>query len=194
MKGKVLLVNITVISCSLHPQSRSFVLAQQTVAELKTFGVEAPLYDLRRQELGMCDAVTTHKTPVAGEMIEAIRQADTVLLAMPVYNYDVNTAAKNLLEIGMRAWNHKLVGFLCAAGGQRSYMSVMPFANSLMLDFRCIIIPRFVYATGSDFADDRQPTMSLASTEIQERIQELAGNATRLTEALSTVTFVSTTP
>lgn len=189
MKGEVLPVNITVISCSLHPQSRSYVLAQQAVTALKELGVEAPLYDLRNQELGMCDAVTTHKTSVAEEMINTIRQADSVLLAMPVYNYDVNTAAKNLLEIGMRAWNHKLVGFLCAAGGQRSYMSVMPFANSLMLDFRCIIIPRFVYATGGDFGDDRQPTMHVASTEITERIQELATNTVRLTNALSTVTF-----
>ncbi|HRW06891.1 MAG TPA: NAD(P)H-dependent oxidoreductase [Caldilineaceae bacterium] len=182
-------MNVTVISCSLHPQSRSYVLAQQTVAHLQELGAEAPLYDLRRHELGMCDATTTHKTPVAEELIEAIRRADSVLLAMPVYNYDVNTAAKNLLEIGMRAWNHKLVGFLCAAGGQRSYMSVMPFANSLMLDFRCIIIPRFVYATSSDFGDDRQPTMYVASTEIQGRIKELATNSVRLAEALSTVTF-----
>lgn len=188
-KGSSPLVNITVISCSLHPQSRSYVLAQQAVANFKELGIEALLYDLRQHELGMCDATTTHKTPVAEEIIAAIRQADSVLLAMPVYNYDVNAAAKNLLEIGMRAWNHKLVGFLCAAGGQRSYMSVMPFANSLMLDFRCIIIPRFVYAVGADFGDDRQPTMHIASPEIQERIKELATNTARLTKALAGVTF-----
>jgi FMN reductase len=182
-------VNITVISCSLHPQSRSYVLAQQAVAHFKELGIEAPLYDLRQHALGMCDAATTHQTPVAEEIIAAIRQADSVLLAMPVYNYDVNAAAKNLLEIGMRAWNHKLVGFLCAAGGQRSYMSVMGFANSMMLDFRCIIIPRFVYATGADFGDDRQPTMHIASPEIQARVQELATNTARLTKALVGVTF-----
>lgn len=155
MKGNFPPVNITVISCSLHPNSRSFVLAKDAVAHLQEIGVDAPLYDLRDHELGMCDATTTHKTPVAETIIQAIRDADGVLLAMPVYNYDTNAAAKNLLEIGMRAWNHKVVGFICAAGGQRSYMSVMPFANSLMLDFRCIIMPRFVYAVGSDFADDR---------------------------------------
>ncbi|MCB0063701.1 MAG: NAD(P)H-dependent oxidoreductase [Caldilineaceae bacterium] len=182
-------MNITVISCSLHPQSRSYVLAQQVVADLQELGVDAPLYDLRNQELGMCDAVTTHKTPVAEALIGAIREADSVLLTMPVYNYDVNTAAKNLLEIGMRAWNHKLVGFLCTAGGQRSYMSVMGFANSLMLDFRCIIIPRFVYATGADFGDDRQPSMHIASDEILGRVKELATNTVRLTEALASVTF-----
>lgn len=183
-------MNITVISCSLHPQSRSYVLAQDAVAHLKTLGADAPLYDLREHQLGMCDATTTHKTPVAEEIIGAIRAADGVLLAMPVYNYDVNTAAKNLLEIGMRAWNHKVVGFLCAAGGQRSYMSVMSFANSLMLDFRCIIIPRFVYAVGADFGDDRQPTMHVASAEIQQRLQDLTTNAVRMSEALAGVTLL----
>jgi FMN reductase len=156
---------------------------------LKELGANTHLYDLREHELGMCDATTTHKTPVAKTIIEAIAQADSVLLAMPVYNFDVNAAAKNLLEIGMRVWNHKLVGFLCAAGGQRSYMSVMPLANSLMLDFRCIIIPRFVYATGGDFGDDRLDTMYIASTEIQERIRELTTNTVRLTKALDGITF-----
>lgn len=152
-------------------------------------GVDAPLYDLRQTQLLMCDAVTAHKLPEAEELIHAIRQADTVLLAMPVYNYDVNAAAKNLLELGLRAWNHKIVGFLCAAGGQRSYMSVMSFANSLMLDFRCLIIPRFVYAVGSDFGDDRQPTMYIASSEIQSRVEELALNTVRMTKALAGVEF-----
>lgn len=182
-------MKIIVISCSLHPQSRSYVLARETVQHLKTLGVDAPLYDLRQAQLLMCDAVTAHKLPEAEELIHAIREADTVLLAMPVYNYDVNAAAKNLLELGLRAWNHKIVGFLCAAGGQRSYMSVMGFANSLMLDFRCLIIPRFVYAVGSDFGDDRQPTMYIASSEIQSRVEELALNTVRLTKALAGVEF-----
>lgn len=182
-------MNIIVISCSLHPYSRSYVLARQAVQHLQTLGVQAPLYDLRAHNLLMCDAVTAHKTPEAEPIITAIRTADTVLLAMPVYNYDVNAAAKNLLELGLKAWNHKVVGFLCAAGGQRSYMSVMGFANSLMLDFRCLIIPRFVYATGSDFGDDRQPTMHITSSEIQSRVEELAINTVRLTRALAGVEF-----
>jgi FMN reductase len=69
-------------------------------------------------------------------------------------------------------------------------MSVMSFANSLMLDFRCIIIPRFVYAVGADFGDDRQPTMHVASAEIQQRIQDLTTNAVRMSEALAGVALL----
>ena len=71
-----------------------------------------------------------------------------MIVAAPVYNYDVSASAKNMIELTGNAWEDKMVGFLCAAGGMSSYMSVMAYANSLMLDFRCVIIPRFVYATG----------------------------------------------
>ena len=177
-------MNIIVISCSLHPQSRSYVLAKQIVNDFENLGVTVTLYDLRDYPLDFCDATTAHKTPAAEQIITAIREASTVLMALPIYNYDVNSAAKNLLEIGLRAWNNKLVGFICAAGGRNSYMSVMGLANNLMLDFRCLIIPRFVYATGDDFGDDRQESMYIASTEIKDRLEELAETAVSLTNAL----------
>jgi FMN reductase len=42
-------------------------------------------------------------------------------------------------------------------------MSIMGLANSLMLDFRCLIIPRFVYAKGDDFSATKEPTADLAA-------------------------------
>jgi FMN reductase len=60
-----------------------------------------------------------------------------------------------------------------------SYMSVMAFANSLMLDFRSVIIPRFVYATGRAFEDEE-----LKDEKVGERIAELAAELIRFTGAL----------
>jgi FMN reductase len=96
-------------------------------------------------------------------------------MAAPVYNFYLSAAAKNLIELTGRAWTDKLVGFLCAAGGKSSYMSVMNVANSLMLDFRCLIIPRFVYADGASFQADR-----ITDSDLQRRIVELADTARRL--------------
>jgi FMN reductase len=56
-----------------------------------------------------------------------------------------------------------------------------------MLDYRCMIIPRFVYAVGDDFGDDRLETMYIANEEIQRRISELAQTTTNLTRALDGV-------
>jgi FMN reductase len=105
--------------------------------------------------------------------------ADGVIVAAPVYNYDVSASAKNMIELTGSAWKDKIVGFLCAAGGMSSYMSVMAYANSLMLDFRCVVIPRFVYATGDVFDDDK-----LLDPKIAQRIEQVARELIRFTEAL----------
>ena len=58
-------------------------------------------------------------------------------------------------------------------------MSVMAFANSLMLDFRSVIIPRFVYATGDAFDGD-----DLKDKKVRKRIEELADELIRFGQAL----------
>ena len=74
----------------------------------------------------------------------------------------------------------KIFGFLCAAGGRNSYMSIMSLANSLMLDFRCYVIPKFVYATKNDFEADE-----LVNPDIKIRIKELGSEIARVSNALS---------
>ena len=69
----------------------------------------------------------------------------------------------------------------CAAGGGGSYMSVMPFANSLMLDFRCLVVPRFVYTTGAAFDADLQ----LTDEKIRQRVDDLCAELVRVTGALA---------
>ena len=65
-----------------------------------------------------------------------MQAADAFVIAAPVYTYDLNAAAKNVLELAGGAMEGKTVGFVLAAGGFGSYMSAMGFANSLMLDSR----------------------------------------------------------
>jgi FMN reductase len=109
----------------------------------------------------------------------AIEAADGILVAAPVYNFDVAAAAKNMIELTGSAWEDKIVGFLCAAGGTASYMSVMAYANSLMLDFRCVIIPRFVFATSDAFDGEH-----ITDKEITKRIEQAANDLVRFTKAL----------
>ncbi len=173
-------VNILILACSLNPDSRSALLADAAAAALRDRLAEVEVVDLREVELPLCDGGSAYAAPAVGELAAKISAADAVLLAVPIYNYDVNAAAKNLIELTGRAWTNQVVGFLCAAGGKSSYMSVMPVANSLMLDFRCLILPRFVYATGDDFDGDalREP--------IQQRVDQLAEDTHRLALALQT--------
>lgn len=173
---------ILIISGSLNPGSKSYVLAGEVAQTIRATGARARLIDLRERPLPICDADEAYNHVAVKEIKQTIQQAATVLLAAPVYNFDVSAAVKNLIELTGSAWEEKIVGFLCAAGGRSSYMSPMSFASSLMLDFRCLIIPRFVYATGGDFESNR-----LVSSEVRERIQELATRAVDLTRAMAMI-------
>lgn len=140
-----------VVSCSLNPVSRSRVLAQAAFDVLRDRRIEAALLDLRETPLPLCDGDACYRLDEVRQASRAIRRADGILISTPIYNYDVNSVAKNLIELTGESWHDKVVGFLCAAGGRSSYMGVMSLANSLMLDFRCMILPRFVYATDEAF-------------------------------------------
>lgn len=168
-----------VISTSGNPDSNSRRMGRIALRHLEKAKAEAAWLDISELNLPLCDADACYTQPGSRKVSKAIEAADGILLATPVYNYDVAAAAKNLVELTGSAWEDKVVGFLCAAGGMSSYMSVMAFANSLMLDFRCVIIPRFVYATGRAFEGD-----DLKDKEVGERIEELAGELIKFTKAL----------
>lgn len=168
-----------VISSSLNPQSKSRVLAQDAMKSLKDMGVETQWLDLADYTLPLCDGHKTYDQPQVQEVKAFVHDAEGILLAAPIYNFDVNAAAKNLIELTGASWSNKVVGFLCAAGGQGSYMSIMSLASSLMLDFRCLVIPRFVYATGESFEE-----FTVSDPKIQDRIHELTQKLHRICHAL----------
>jgi FMN reductase len=168
-----------VVSTSGNPDSNSRRMGRLAFRHLERAKVDCTWLDISELDLPLCDADACYTKPGSQKVSKALKGADGILLATPVYNYDVSAAAKNLVELTGSAWEDKVVGFLCAAGGMNSYMSVMAFANSLMLDFRSVIIPRFVYATGRAFEGD-----DLKDKEVGERIAELADELVRFTEAL----------
>jgi NAD(P)H-dependent FMN reductase len=172
-------VSYLVLSASLRTGSRSRILAGAAHARLQALGVDADMLDLRDYELPFCDGDTCYEMPVVQELTRVVRDAEGVLFATPVYNFDASAAAKNLVELTGNAWRGKVVGFLCAAGGPSSYMAVMGLANSLMLDFRCVVLPRFVYAIDADFRGDE-----IESEPVHERLEEVTATLVRFAGAL----------
>ena len=170
-----------IVACSLNPESRSLVLAQHAEEALRQAGVTVDFMTLKNNPLPLCDGDSVYSRPEVISAAERVQKAEGILLSVPIYNYDANAAAKNLIELTGKSWENKAVGFLCAAGGQGSYMSIMSLANSLMLDFRCIVLPRFVYVTGESFEGD-----NLANPEIEQRIQKLADQLIKISRSLQT--------
>lgn len=172
-------MNQLVISCSLSPTSHSALLAERLVNELRRLEVDAEWVDLRTVPLPFCDGGAAYDDEHAHNLARKISRAAAVTLAVPVYNYDVGGAARNLIAMAGNAWNNKVVGLVGAAGGERSYMALMSVANSLMLDFRSVIVPRYVYASKQSFADGQ-----LRDPAVEERLANLAKDLRRFATAL----------
>ena len=141
---------------------------------------ELEFFDLQENPLPMCDGDECYDLPEVIDFRKKIDKANGIIMAIPIYNFNVSSGAKNIVELGGKKLYDKNFGFLCAAGGKNSYMSVMGLANSLMIDYRCYIIPKFVYALKKDFDE-----ISVTNTDIKERIKELGKEMIRITKALS---------
>lgn len=137
-------------------------------------------FDLQKNPLPMCDGDKCYDLPDVIDFRKKVENAKGIIMAIPIYNYNVSSGAKNIIELGGRMLYDKVFGFICAAGGKSSYMSVMSFASSLMIDYRCFIIPKFVYALKSDFNEKE-----ITNPDIKERIEELGNDLIRISEALS---------
>lgn len=167
-----------ILSCSLHPRSRSRLMARRLEECLE--GEDTALVDLAETPLPLCDGTRAYSDEAVQKLAGQVSGADGIIVASPIYNYDLSAAAKNVVELTGRAWTGKVVGLMCAAGGRGSYMSGMPFLNSLMLDFRTFVLPRFVYASGLAFGDG-----SIVDEDVNDRIEQLALELVRVTRALA---------
>jgi len=170
----------TVISTSLNPKSRSRVLALEAFRLLEEHGGTSGFIDLAEVALPLCDGGRCYGDPEVQRIKTELVRSDGILMACPIYNYDISASGKNLIELtGRDVWTDKVAGFLCAAGGKGSYMSLMGVIGSLMLDFHTTILPRFVYTTGADFEEGR-----LESPEVRERLGKVVDEFVRYTEKL----------
>jgi FMN reductase len=143
-------------------------------------GEEAELLALIDHEIPFCDGKTYVDHPTTQLFRDKVGAVQGIILATPVYNFDANSAAKNFIEITGQVWENKVVGFLLCLSGDKSYMSIMALANSLMLDFRCVIIPRFVYASSSAFSNG-----AVTDATVVDRIYELSDELVRFTTGLN---------
>jgi FMN reductase len=171
-----------VFSCSLNSRSRSRVLAHGALQRLEAAGVEAEFIDLQTLSLPFCDGWASYQHPTAIDLKRRVSECEGAIIAAPIYNFDVNAAAKNLIELTGDAWKEKVVAFLCAAGGQTSFTAVMGLANSMMLDFRSVIVPRFVYANEDDVMGEQ-----IVDAQIRERLDEVVMTLVRFARALNPV-------
>jgi FMN reductase len=155
-------------------------MAKHALGHLQKQGQKVTFLDLAQLPLPFCGHPEAGNDSNVSIADERVKGAQAMIFATPIYNYGINAVAKNFIELVGGGLEGKVVSFLCAAGGKASYMGIMAFANSLMLDFRCVIVPRFVYANGESFRDGQ-----LNDEATGQRVALLADETARFAAALS---------
>ena len=113
---------------------------------------------------------------------EKMRLVDTIIsgiFGMGVHCYSVNDALKIILDGCCGGVEGKFFGIICAAGGERSYLSTMHLTQICMNEWRMIQLPRIVYATGKDFEND-----TISNDDLKERLNLFAEEFTIIGEKL----------
>ena len=81
-----------VISTSGNPDSNSRRMGQKAFAHLQKHKIDCDWIDIREMELPLCDADKCYGMPSSKKLSADIEAADGILIAAPVYNYDVAAA------------------------------------------------------------------------------------------------------
>jgi len=129
--------------------------------KMSTEDVEVELFDLRDYELGH----TFRTTPDMQRISEKIAAADNFIIGMAVYCYSVNDSLKSVLDNCFSEVTGKKYGIVCAAGGDKSYLSTQHLSQICANEWRMVQLPRIVYASGKDWQEGE-----LVNQEVVERM------------------------
>ena len=174
-------MSIITISANLTEESSTKTLAGIVHESIAIHDEDAKFISLFDYPIPICDGKKSFADEHVRALSEKLEQGTGFVFATPIYNYSINSTLKSVIEHCGHAFKNKPIGFVCTAGGEKSYMSLMPTINSMMLDFRCIVLPRFVYVTSSNFNEDK----TLTDPEILSRVILFAQEMTKLRNCLA---------
>ena len=152
-----------ILSSSLAENSRSYLLCKAVEQELIAKGDNITFVDARNIPM---QPVHRGLSPEMETLAKQVEQADNIIIGMGVHCYSINDALKILLDACFGKATGKFFGILCAAGGERSYLSTMQLTQICMNEWRMMQLPRIVYANGKDFKES-----IITSAEVLERIE-----------------------
>lgn len=156
-------MEITIVSSSLDVQSKSRKLATTCKEQLEIQGIANVLIDLYGINFPKFDNGSIYSSHLYQSIHQSIDRSDAIILCSPVYNWNICAELKNFIEaIGStppdksRKWAFydKVIMFVNNGGLPHSYMAFTSLANSLMMDFKCIINPYSVYTYDKHWNSD----------------------------------------
>ena len=165
-----------IISSSLSKTSKSFILCNEVNQKLKDLGFKSEIIDARSISLNAYHLIQSKELD---DLSKKISKADNLIIAMGVHNFSINDSLKIILDTCFKNVEGKFFGILCAAGGEKSYLSTMHLTQICMNEWRMIQLPRIIYATKRDFENNK-----LTSKNIKERIDVFCNEFTEIGQKL----------
>ena len=183
-------MKIAILNSNLAQGGKSAHLAEVVADEFRSSGFRVDIAHVGDLSLPACDGHHCYADEKTINLTDRLSEADAIVLISPIYNYDLNAAAKNLIELTGGSWKGKAVGLICQAAGERSYLAPLGFINSLSVDYRCLVSPRFVYVARSSFTEEGQLE---EDSPVRKRIRFLAQEIPVLAEAAEKIKTLETT-
>lgn len=143
-------------------------------------GLDSRLIDLADARIAFADG----RPPDAygndtAAVVDAIAQADAVVLATPVYRGSLTGALKNLLDhVPVEALEGKAVGIVAMGASDHHFLGADRHLRDVLAFFGALVAPVGVYLSSASFVDGA-PGAAAAGA-----LDGLLGTVTRLNEAL----------
>ncbi len=156
-------MKILILSSSISENSRSFLLCKEVEKQLTKKSNTITFIDARFLPM---NPFHKEKTEEMKMLSNKIKKSDNIIIGMGVHCYSINDTLKILLDSCFEEAVGKFYGVVCAAGGERSYLSTMQLSQICMNEWRMIQLPRIVYATAKDFNKN-----TINSADLLDRIE-----------------------
>ena len=154
------------ISSSLAKNSKSLILVQNVAKKLEKLGSTVELVDAKNLNLTPTHVENSNEMD---DFIQKVATFDNIVIGMGVHCYSMSDSLKIILDTCLKGAENKFFGIVCAAGGERSYLSTQHVTQVCMNEYRMIQLPRILYVTGKDFSEG-----VISSEDILERLDQFA--------------------
>lgn len=173
-------LRLVALSGNTHRPSRTRTLVEAAVSAVARRHPVAPeIYDLVDIGPGI-GAFSRSKLPAAGqEALDAIENADALIVASPVYKGSYVGLLKHLIDfVDPLALAGKPVLIGATGGGHRHALVVEHQLRPLFGFFSALSTPTAVYASDDDFTDG-----ALSAPDVRARLDQAASELAHLAEA-----------
>jgi FMN reductase len=149
------MTRIAVVIGSATRPGRLYSAMTEAAERARSEGLAVDVLDLGQLHLDFVDGrPADDHSDGSQHAVEAVSNADAVLLASPVYRASFSGALKNLLDwLPIEALCGKPTGIVAMGASPHHYLGVERHLRDVLAWFGALTAPTSVYLTGADFED-----------------------------------------